>query len=116
MTPQDALPVVGYRLKSGHGTHFKENLRQEFKELTFGGRPMWQPLVTLESAQSTILSLRGELEALRADAERYRWLRVNPVQCANFADDQTYRSNKHKPQLFDAAVDAARPLSGASEG
>jgi hypothetical protein len=41
------------------------------------------------------------------EALRYRWLRVNPVLCANFADDQTYGCKKHRPEEFDKAVDAA---------
>ena len=58
-------------------------------------------------AADEITRLRAENESLSKDAERYRWLRVNPVRCAKFADDQIYGRTKHVPELFDAAIDAA---------
>lgn len=57
---------------------------------------------------NAIKKLVLQRDAALADAERYRWLRENPVQCANFADNQTYGRNKDKPELLDAAIDEAR--------
>lgn len=43
-----------------------------------------------------------ELEALRKDAERYRWLRKRQVECAPHISIA-----EHAAQKFDAAIDAA---------
>lgn len=51
-------------------------------------------------------------EAAQKDAKRYRWLRVNPVQCANAADDQTYGLKRNRPEEFDADIDAAMKPAG----
>lgn len=56
------------------------------------------PLVRLSDAQA-------ELAALRADAERYRWLRIEGA-CEAVCDD-TWKDLKHADDL-DAAIDAAR--------
>ena len=48
---------------------------------------------------------RAEAEALRADAERYRWLRLNgyvEVKC------ESPRHNGWNPVALDAAIDSAR--------
>lgn len=61
-----------------------------------------------------IRKLEAEIEALRADAERYRWLR-----CRNWSDDamcivtnprETVRLGTFCPsnEQLDAAIDAAR--------
>ena len=49
-----------------------------------------------------IQALRSEVEALRGDAERYRWLRDNDRLC-EYAD--------YSPDRLDAAIDAARSES-----
>jgi len=50
---------------------------------------------------SRIAALEAENETLRADAERYRWLRKRPVS-ADFG--YSYQAN----EALDAAIDAAR--------
>jgi hypothetical protein len=64
--------------------------------------------------RATVAAQAAELEKVRKDAERYRWARLNPVKCANFADDQTYRYRRDQPELFDAAIDAALGNSSQS--
>jgi site-specific DNA-cytosine methylase len=79
---------------------------------TFDGRP-WRGVVDVVSGGFPCqdISVAGKQEEAREadsrDALRYRWLRANPVQCANAADDQTYGRTKNRPELFDAAIDAA---------
>ena len=64
------------------------------------------PSIQLEAA-AALQRQAEELAEARKDAQRYRWLRVNPVQCSNWADNQTYGRSKDKPEIFDAAIDAA---------
>lgn len=51
-------------------------------------------------------ALRAERDALRADAERYRWLRERPW--FSFAVDQRYGDTGETLEGLDAAIDAAR--------
>jgi hypothetical protein len=52
-----------------------------------------------------IQSLRQEVSRMREDAERYRWLKVNPL---TFGDG---RYLMWKPDELDSAIDAARTRS-----
>ena len=65
---------------------------------------------------ATIKLLENEIEALRADAERYRWLREYWTRIVSYMDtpfDIRFEvSDKHwgtlPPDVIDAATDAAR--------
>ena len=59
-------------------------------------------LANHDAVRDLIIDCRAELSALRADAQRYRWLRVNSTQPA---EGWSTHSN---PESFDAAIDAAR--------
>ena len=56
---------------------------------------------SLESA-ATVLRMQAERDALRADAERYRWLRLPDSNVPI-----SHESAKN-PEAYDAAIDAAR--------
>ena len=51
---KEALPVLGYLLRSGHGTHFAEHLSPEHKAMTFGGRPIWAPVTDHATATAAL--------------------------------------------------------------
>lgn len=53
-------------------------------------------------ALDDVRRLAAENEALKADAERYRWIRVNgePDEGMNYRSDWT-------PEMYDAAIDSA---------
>lgn len=53
-----------------------------------------------------ITRLRAEVEALRADAERYRWLRATTNTATNSKGERI--DVRNMPDRWDAAIDAAR--------
>ncbi len=76
----EALPVVGYVLKSGHGTHFKEALSEEHLALEWAGKPMWTPLTSHPEATARIAALEERVREMEEENER--WARE-----ANRCDD-----------------------------
>lgn len=74
-----------------------------------------EPYVAKLFDQSTIDALKAEAESLRADAERYRWLRsldgsCDAAACVNINIGFDW-IEQHGEQL-DAAIDAARKGAG----
>ena len=37
-------PPVGYVVITGHGTHFREAISDEQRDMRFGGFPVWRPV------------------------------------------------------------------------
>ena len=70
----------------------------------------------LHDCQCTVRELRAEVKAMRADAERYRWLRDNSAGQWEHPIVVTQRRQGHRMQYvgplvfreLDAAIDAAR--------
>ena len=53
-----------------------------------------------------LAAAKAEIERLREDAERYRWLRDNKhIQCL---DDRRYYYEPYAKRICDAAIDKAR--------
>lgn len=80
-------------------------LRKKVEEAEQTTRVLGATVRLMQEDKDALLKRAEEAEA---DAARYRWLRLNPVKCANFADDATYVYKHQRPDLFDAAIDAAR--------
>lgn len=57
-------------------------------------------------AADEITRLRAEVEALRADAERYRWLRATTNTATNSKGERI--DVRNMPDRWDAAIDKAR--------
>jgi len=62
-------------------------------------------------AQASLLAKEAECEALRKDAERYRWLRTLPVECPTDGLDVAMWNDCHgdgiRGDALDSAIDAA---------
>lgn len=54
-------------------------------------------IATRDELEALLIEQAGEADALRADAERYRWLRENPTWLGYDAD--------YRPDEIDSAVD-----------
>lgn len=61
----------------------------------------------IESRDATIAELRAQVEALRADAERYRFIR-HPYISTGQHKQIMYAVDELSEQLMDEAIDAAR--------
>ena len=63
-----------------------------------------------EAQAATIAALRAEVEQLRVDAERYRWLRDKSVPPHNFylSVPIEFADVRYQTQDVDAYIDAAR--------
>lgn len=64
-----------------------------------------------------LATLRAELDGLRADAERYRWLRDDPptdlcVRSTSRHGNMVYVDGSVLDRAIDAAIDAARQEKG----
>lgn len=68
--------------------------------------------IELREAAAEIARLRAEVEAMRADAERYRWLRqkiyIDPRQAILRIADTFLSAGDSVPDMLDAAIDVAR--------
>jgi hypothetical protein len=71
----------------------------------------------MELREAEIDRLRAEVEGLRADAERYRWLRDDSVPPHNFylSVPDEFAEVRYTPQQVDAAIDAALAKEKAHE-
>jgi hypothetical protein len=83
-----------------------------------GGRPFasaWEPLVRLSEAEQALQALREEVEGLRADSERYKWLRnssahqwTHPVVVSQERTEHGMRYlGPMTGKTLDSAIDAA---------
>lgn len=58
----------------------------------------------LDADKELLTEAADEIDALRADAERYRWLRAT----TNWASSNGERVDvRNKPELWDSAIDAS---------
>lgn len=85
-----------------------QDLVAMLREIALDEKTSWdgwsaQDVATVESAADAIERLTAEVEALRKDAERYRWLRDTPWP----AELQTV-IQLHSNAIWDRAIDAAR--------
>jgi 7-keto-8-aminopelargonate synthetase-like enzyme len=83
-----------------------------------GGRPFasaWEPLARLSEAEQALQALREEVEGLRADSERYKWLRnssahqwTHPVVVSQERTEHGMRYlGPMTGKTLDSAIDAA---------
>lgn len=74
--------------------------------------------LTTEAADALTAQAR-EIEALRADAERYRWLRDNRLDdwaiCVWCPHEDGYYRDGRAPEIVDAAIDAAMQAGKAPD-
>ena len=83
-----------------------QNLRAKVEELQENGNRLLAVADSAVTHQKDMIEavagpLRDQIEELRADAERYRWLRIHSTQPT---ESWSTHSN---PESFDAAIDAA---------
>jgi hypothetical protein len=102
MTDHITLRRAAYEaLEALHGDNHREAFKILYSELA---KPGQEPLLERFAA------LVGERDALRADAERYRWLRTTRdggFWCCHEKDGEGGQILKYEADL-DAAIDAAR--------
>ena len=67
---------------------------------------------TIRLADERIREVEAERDALKPDAERYRWLRLHSFKAANGVSDQVIHFGagyqQQAPDILDAAIDAGR--------